>query len=441
MDYNRYKDHPDADVRAWAESNRRVDQQPRSTQQMTHRMAAPKRDFGIDAHFGQTIRGNADFRAAPGLETLGNAAYIGANIGAYANPLTALPMAAIDFSSGVTQGDGLEVAASAFGAPGKALQKGLAFGGGLLDMVSADEAEGAPSARVRQLLEYLSQKGVPPPDAVEGGTRGFHYSPHDFGKFEWGPNVRGKGVGAQAWGDGLYFTDRQKYAEELRADMSNPTIDGKPVWDNPGQYSMLDKGVVSALEDARYDPRIARMGIELEGDDELLAHFDKMMSEGRLGGYGRVYEVDIDASPEQMLTLTDSLQNQSDYVKSRLPELEKRIDPNGYRVKELRDGLNFGAPMMGDDLYFNFVGNRGGWANGDAKPEISHEVSRMFGEAGIPAFKYREALKTNNFVVPDADLVTILRKYGIAPGLLGGGAAASQADPDIEALKAYARQM
>lgn len=46
------------------------------------------------------------------------------------------------------------------------------------------------------------------------GITAHHASPHSFDKFKWGDEVRGKGEGAQAYGDGLYFAENPKTKDD-----------------------------------------------------------------------------------------------------------------------------------------------------------------------------------------------------------------------------------
>ena len=52
----------------------------------------------------------------------------------------------------------------------------------------------------------------------------WHGTPHIFDKFEWSDKTRGKGEGAQAFGDGLYFAGKKQVAEHYRNVLSGGQV-------------------------------------------------------------------------------------------------------------------------------------------------------------------------------------------------------------------------
>jgi hypothetical protein len=234
--------------------------------------------------------------------------------------------------------------------------------------------------------------------AAGGKIKAYHGSPHDFDKFDM--KKIGTGEGVQAYGHGLYFAE-------------NPAV--------AGEYKRA-----LALSGAGDAERIAASQIERWSRDGGIMNLEKMLSEGAMpaGGAeqktyqaaldllksnwkpnpGRMYEVNINAHPDQFLDWDKKIRDMSPAVQEKLSKV----------------GLNVNGPDQG--LIGSQVINRRMDAGGGAA------ASQELNQAGIPGIKYLDqgsrtaGQGTNNYVLFDDSLIEILRKYGLV-GLLGGGAA------------------
>jgi hypothetical protein len=76
-------------------------------------------------------------------------------------------------------------------------------------------------SKLKAIIDSAKRAGIdksqPPPqmpdEAARQGIRAYHGSPHSFDKFS--TSQIGTGEGAQAYGRGLYFAEREKTAEGL----------------------------------------------------------------------------------------------------------------------------------------------------------------------------------------------------------------------------------
>jgi hypothetical protein len=171
-----------------------------------------------------------------------------------------------------------------------------------------------------------------------GAIRAWHGSPHDFDRFSM--DKIGGGEGVQAEGYGLYFAENPQVAQRYR----------------------------DRVRDAE----------------------------------GRLYEVSIDANPEDFVDWNSPLSGQ----------------PQGVRDWFDSRGISEG-----------FAGNQSGMELLMAERAALGDkgVAESMREAGIPGIRYLDAGSrgagdgSRNYVVFDDELITILKKYGIA-GVMAGGA-------------------
>lgn len=256
-----------------------------------------------------------------------------------------------------------------------------------------------------------------PSNALNMGIKAYHGSPHSFDKFSM--EKLGTGEGAQAYGDGLYFTENENIAKGYRDALTDPEqvkirINDKhipSVWveDLRSTFPEMYKGLNEADQDVM-DSLLGTMESAYSVQDaanaaESVGGRAKALFNQRVKpfvtkpevGPGSMYEVDINADPEKFLDWHKPLNEQTPYVKEALGG---GIDLNDWGHKTGEDLVKYGL------------------AN-------SHRPFLM--ERDIPGIKYlandgsRSAGEgARNYVVFDDSLIDIIKKYGIA-GLLGGG--------------------
>jgi hypothetical protein len=243
------------------------------------------------------------------------------------------------------------------------------------------------------------------------GIRAFHGSPHDFDRFD--VSKIGTGEGAQAYGHGLYFAEKEGTAKAYRDALSGgstPTSDVARYW--------LDQAGGNVEEAVKQLRAYAPPSRETDAIVDYLLHPP-----------GHMYEVNIKADPEHFLDWDKPLSEQPHIVEqlrqagfqdAPWPYTGKLMHPDGGTFIDLND--------TGDAAYRGMVnlirdtGSRMPGARLDAR--ASEELAKR----GIPGIKYLDAGSratgegTRNYAIFNDQLIDILRKYGILPPLVGGGA-------------------
>ncbi|MBX2989455.1 MAG: hypothetical protein KF802_16320 [Bdellovibrionaceae bacterium] len=253
------------------------------------------------------------------------------------------------------------------------------------------------------------------------GIRAYHGSPHDFDKFDI--SKIGTGEGAQAYGHGLYFAESpnvaQQYRDQLAGDFFK-TPSGA-LFDPTTLQHMNTRATLTRTKDLEAaikrgmdilpNAPAATKGM-LESD---LAILRELKNQGGLTqAPGRMYEVNINARPDQFLDWDKPLSQQNKNVQGAF---EKFVSsPQGealakefhsYKPNAKLTDLPEWQDPYGGTLYRNAFG---GWLNSN----------KALQEAGIPGIRYLDQGSrgqgngTFNYVVFNDALIDILKKYGIA---------------------------
>lgn len=327
--------------------------------------------------------------------------------------------------------------------------------------------------------------------------KAYHGSPHDFDEFS--TEAIGTGEGAQAYGHGLYFAEREGTAKSYRDALTEPrfTFDGKPadaiytneirerwadvydelidddlvqdwklsyldsVAENGGDYDKASEALDSLVEkvlkgeETTYDfDRLDEFGSDVDPNgvydlnepqrhlDSVLANMSQAdspstmdivlsgLSPEELRIYeryveprveyikpeGKMYEVDIDASQDELLDYDLPLSEQPEIVMDAIrstPDVRQRIN--------MAIG-SFGADkILGRDILEVFAQSKSGGMS-----SVPSDASEMLKSAGVKGIKYADAQtrfspkgKTHNYVVFDDKLVEIARKYGVTMPVAG----------------------
>lgn len=302
------------------------------------------------------------------------------------------------------------------------------------------EGQATLSAPLRKIGRTLANLG----DKV--GIKAYHGSPHDFDKFSL--SKIGTGEGAQAYGHGLYFAENKGTAEFYKKNLSglDLKIDGKLVKAsdlNTGEYprdlAALDIATgqdSSAFGDARWQAEYQKARKELQGRVSL----DKQ---------GRMYEVSINADPEQLLDWDKPLSQQSEYVRTALQSAGVEAKDNGaWSVTQTPSGkwkvLNVWGETAGtfaDKAAAEAKAAAGTAAHNAGGGQLAYQrlggnpvysgidtgaASEKLRQAGIPGIKYLDGGSrasgegSRNYVIFDDSLIDILKKYGVALPVIEG---------------------
>jgi hypothetical protein len=246
--------------------------------------------------------------------------------------------------------------------------------------------------------------------------KAYHGSPHDFDKFST-DNI-GTGEGAQAYGRGLYFAERKGTAESYRDSLTARDAEYED-WltrkykdaESSQDYSRMEMYERAMMHDKPKDFRELAKDTDYDEDYRALANevaeeidnFTK--ADGTKPNFGKMYEVDIDASPDELLDFDAPLDEQPQNVK----DLLNKTDWNEYAEDAIYERMYDSNPTGASLLRY-------------LEEEGAGYASEALRDAGIKGVKYADAQtrfspkgKTHNYVIFDDKLIEISRKYGIPP--------------------------
>jgi hypothetical protein len=254
-----------------------------------------------------------------------------------------------------------------------------------------------PAPALEAAMMMVGAPGTPR-GAVGSGIRAYHGSPHDFDRFDL--SKIGTGEGAQAYGHGLYFAENPATAQSYRDALAgkNNTLTNRAI---------LDKFGGDTKKAADYLRNLAPDGSPLAKYYEDVAK--KIESGAPLSG--RMYEVNINAAPEQFLDWDKPLAQHAPGVSEAVLSLPRVAKQNAHQL----DFLGPDKGLTGGGAYRSMIENYGV----DLTPKNNAAASAELRNAGIPGIKYLDqgsraaGQGSSNYVLFRDDIVDILRKYGI----------------------------
>jgi hypothetical protein len=262
---------------------------------------------------------------------------------------------------------------------------------------------------------------------------------HPLGRFDM--SKIGSGEGAQAYGRGLYFAEREgtakSYREALTRNQGNSSpslfIDGKEAplesiqdqtireelqryidaWDDDFSLSGKDIDIDEAMDNIIFDAKQERSSRYTTEDeypeiDQRIREAERLKTSGKLKivDSGRMYEVNIDAKPDELLDWDLPLDEQPENIRKALEKTD------WYQYAE--EGVYEAANNRGDNPYGMDLVRY-------LEQDGAEDAANMMKEAGIKGIQYADAQtrfgkgpKTKNYVIFDPRLISIAKKYGIA---------------------------
>lgn len=247
---------------------------------------------------------------------------------------------------------------------------------------------------------------------LRAGIKAYHGSPHDFDKFKM--DKIGTGEGAQAYGHGLYFADSEDVARVYRDSISKSGTDG-------AQRRLQQAGgdidaAISKAKDKASKYRAGGADGYASAVEEDLRFLEKFKQTGEWTP-GRMYEVNINANPDDFLDWDKPLSQQP----SALRSLMEQIDPEQYAP----NSPDFDAMEPGS-MTVERLSDMVRRQENLPREQMPHWASQELKQAGIPGIKYLDAGSrtagegSRNYVVFDENLIEIVRKYGVAGALAAG---------------------
>ncbi len=300
---------------------------------------------------------------------------------------------------------------------------------------------------------------VEPPTDDTPGIIAFHGSAADFDGFKL--EKIGTGEGAQAYGYGLYFSDKEAIAEWYRNTLSNMGVDPQPLKD-AGMTVTEEMMAASYIRTSNSAEDAARDWANWHGkpfNDDLIDTFKAAQVSD-----GKMYKVGIAAKPDDLLDYDLPFSEQTPAIQAALKKagykternmVVKEDGDNRFGVYETNDDgtetllKHFTEPMLfkgplekqAQDFIVEqnaeLLNNTGGQiltkladqlgktirpvplsADGTMMPTEQIASKALF-EAGIPGIKYLDntsrdgAGTSSNYVIFDDSIIKILEKYGI----------------------------
>ena len=262
------------------------------------------------------------------------------------------------------------------------------------------------------------------------GITAYHGSPHSFDRFDM--SKIGTGEGAQAYGHGLYFAENEDVAQTYRDALTKGAMDStelKKIGLSPNDrahamtFARTTNNLfpeVAARDFANYS------GKELTPD--LIEAFRKTMDVPK----GSMYQVRIDADPADFLDYDAPLIGQPQRVREGVARAMSRGDD---LLSDLFGDLSDPNAMQLAGL---FPKSSGAQVYNTITASDRAAATQALREAGIPGIKYLDQGSrgagdgTRNYVVFDDKLISILKKYGWAPGMAIPAAAMAEYEAEQE---------
>jgi len=265
---------------------------------------------------------------------------------------------------------------------------------------------------------------------AQKGFTAYHGSPHDFDKFDM--SKIGTGGGAQDYGHGLYFAENEGIAKQYRDKLSKQQAAIKPAFADTA-LDMSNGDHAQALAYARRRADTEEDGIRKMRWNAAAEYLDAGRPE--LDGTGRMYEVRINADPNDFLDWDKPISQQSEKVRGA-------IEAMGDKALLAKSGAKY-------NQFDPFTEIKGGdFINSLNRHAGSPYAARMaFDEQGVPGVKYLDENSrtagdgSRNYVLFRDDIIDIVKKYGVAyaammygeeavNSAMGTGAAASPGQTD-----------
>ena len=181
-----------------------------------------------------------------------------------------------------------------------------------------------------------------------GPIRAYHGSPHDFDAFSM--DKIGTGEGAQAYGHGLYFADREGVARSYRDALASN------VKKTPFTPQELTDSIASSL--GTKDPQAVFAELQKRQSDGLGKTYGQMYSDAlpkltslqdvqaAMKSPGHMYEVNINADSEHFLDWDKPLSEQHPKVQESLERVNPGVTEEGRTIKSVLPIRKVSSPVQ-----------------------------------------------------------------------------------------------
>ena len=260
---------------------------------------------------------------------------------------------------------------------------------------------------------------LPAASQVRKGIKAYHGSPHSFDRFS--TEQIGTGEGAQQYGRGLYFAENEKVAKEYRDQLTPRDLDYED-WlmgkyknaERNQDYARMEMYERAMLNQTPQDFKDLAADVDYDDDyRELAAEVGKEIEEYG-PNLGRMYEVNIDVEPDELLQWDIPISQQSEKVQDAVYANRDAVDQrivDDYFGGDRNNIIN--EDMTGQQYMANMDKVNAGVIDG-----TEYELA----ERGVKGIRYADAFtrhktpdkRSMNYVIFDDRLITIAKKYGVA---------------------------
>lgn len=261
---------------------------------------------------------------------------------------------------------------------------------------------------------------------VPNPIKAYHGSPHDFDQFSM--EHIGKGEGAQAYGHGLYFAENPTVAREYQRSLAGADllVGGKP-YTEAGVSGMQQKALQYLSErgirpqdmDVRDINDVFRAIGGRQGEwPDFVQAWRGLVDQGvELGKpRGRMYEVNIHATPDQLLDWDKPFQDQPELVQQAIRNLWTQKG-GSLEGRTLPPFAAHTGGTKGESIHAAIATTYGGRGDNATAQKAAAEALASQGVKGIRYLDQGSRAVgdgSHNYVIWDDSVIDVLKKLGVA---------------------------
>jgi|GEM_PF-1787484 len=267
--------------------------------------------------------------------------------------------------------------------------------------------------------------------ARKAGIKGYHGSPHDFNEFK--TSAIGTGEGAQQYGRGFYFGEAEKVAKRYRDQLTPRDLDYED-WltekykaaESNQDYARMEMYERAMLNETPQDFKDLAADVDYDEDYRALAAEVGEEIEEYGPDLGHMYEVNIDADPDELIDWDELIDEQPKKIMDKL----KKADWWEYAEEGIYESAGIrGDNPTGADLVR--------WLERDGQEYAAEALEDL----GVKGIKYADAFtrhkpkdkRSSNYVIFDPRIIEISKKYGISIPLASAVAAGGMTPEEAQA--------
>lgn len=260
------------------------------------------------------------------------------------------------------------------------------------------------------------------PETPKSGFKAYHGTPHEFEQFDI--EKIGTGEGAQAYGYGLYFAEREDIARGYRDSLSQGV---KPEFRPSNKANMKDweKEAKQFFPEDKEMQAAFTLFNQMPNKEAILAEYDFVTSQPFNKGKPYTWN-DIEFSRERLSDLSDVFYDPGNIyevnIKAGEDELINWDKPVAEQSPKIRDALlkleGVDENTKGEFAYYRLAPQATG-------KEAQKQATEKAKELGIKGIRYADGFSrkteggTSNFVIFDPRIIEISKQYGIALPMAG----------------------